>query len=271
MQQIIEFATTNPILVTIFLVILFLLLRTFIATGAAKSINTLEAVRLMNKEDAVVLDVRTQDEYKQGHIANSSNIPLGLVDTRISDIQNNKSLPVIIVCQSGNRSMQAARVLKKHGFEKLFNLTGGMLSWQQANLPVISGSKSGSNKEKGSSKKSDKKKLSNISSSNQDTQPSLAEAVDSDKEKIIVYTSGPCPFNGKVKKLLNEKGIEFQQVNLSGDPEMRTLISGKAGQTTFPQVFVGEVHIGNCDELYQLEKDGKLNSILGLKHPQGVF
>jgi len=223
---------------------------------------------MMNKEDAFVLDVRTQEEFGQGHITNSTNIPLGLVDARISDIQNKKSSPVIIVCQSGNRSMQAARVLKKHGFEKLFNLTGGMLSWQQANLPVASGKKS---KDKSSSNKSGKKKLSNISSSKEHTQTSKEEVLDSNKEKIIVYSSGYCPFTSKVQKLLKEKGVEFQQVNLSGDPEMRNLIANKAGQTTFPQVFMGDMHIGNCDELYQLEEDGKLNSILGLKHAQGVF
>lgn len=271
MQQIIEFATTNPLLVTVFLVVLFLFLRTFIATGGAKSINCLEAVRMMNKEDAFVLDVRTQEEYKQGHITSSTNIPLGLVDTRISDIQNKKSSPVILVCQSGNRSMQAARALKKHGFEKIFNLTGGMLSWKQANLPVLSGNKAGSNKDKNNSKKSDKKKLSNISRSKQEPEVSVSEPVDLQEEKIIVYSSGHCPFTSKVNKLLNQKGVQFQQVNLSGDPEMRSLIANKAGQTTFPQVFMGEVHIGNCDELYQLEKDGKLNGILGLKHAQGVF
>jgi len=269
MQQIIEFSSANPVLVTIFLVLLFLLLRTFVATGSAKGINNMEAVRLMNNDNAFVLDVRTQEEFAKGHINTATNIPLGLVDARISDIQNKKSQPVILVCQSGNRSMQAARALKKHGFENIYNLTGGMGSWQQANLPVSSGAKSGSGKEKSSSKKSGKKKLSNkqgnISSSKPEPNTNLEEVIDSEKEKIIVYSSGHCPFTAKVNKLLNEKGLDFQQVNLSGDPDMRNLIADKAGQTTFPQVFVGDVHIGNCDQLYQLEEDGKLNSILGLK------
>jgi len=268
MQQIIEFSTTNPVLVTIFLVLLTLFLRSFIVTSAAKGINNNEAVRLMNKEDALVLDVRTQEEYQQGHISGATNIPAGLVDARISDIQDRKSTPVILVCQSGNRSMQAARSLKKHGFEDIYNMSGGMAGWQQANLPVLSGSKSGA-RDQGTSGKSAKKKQRNISSSKENQEDTVAENaaldVESKEEKIIVYTSGYCPYTSKVKKLFDEKGIVFQQVNLSSDSDMRNLVSGKAGQNTFPQVFVGDVHIGNCDELYQLEKDGKLNSVLGLK------
>lgn len=229
----------------------------------------MEAVRLMNKENAFVLDVRTQDEFSQGHISDAINIPLGLVDTRISDIHDKKSLPIILVCQSGNRSMQAARLLKKHGFANIYNLTGGMASWRQANLPVSSGAKSKSGKDKGSSSKPDKKKQHNkhnISSSKPDSTTESKEVVDPQKEKVIVYTSGYCPFTSKVNKLLEEKGVDFQEVNLSGDQDMRNLIANQAGQSTFPQVFRGDIHIGNCDELYQLEKDGKLNSILGLKH-----
>lgn len=283
MQQIIEFATANPILVTIFLVLLFLFLRTFVAAGGAKSINSMEAVRMMNHENPLVLDVRTQDEYKQGHIAGSKNIPMGLVDARIADIQDSQSSPVILVCQHGNRSMQAARSLKKHGFEKIFNLSGGMHGWQQANLPVQSGSKSGGGKEGGKDKqlsKSAKKKPAetskeptdtNISSSKESAGSASPEVIESKAEKIIVYTSGYCPFTSKVNKLLKEKGVEYQQVNLDDDEEMRSLIADQTGQKTFPQVYMGDAHIGNCDELYQLEKDGKLNGILGLKDAQGVF
>jgi len=170
--------------------------------------------------------------------------------------------------------MQAARALKKHGFEKLFNLSAGMAGWQQANLPVISGNKSRPAKEKDSSDKPVKKKRSKehyISSSNSQDSTETGNVIDSNEEKIIVYFSGHCPFTAKVKKLLSEKGVEFQQVNLVGDPETRELIAAKSGQTTFPQVFRGETHIGNCDELYQLDQDGKLNDILGLKEARSVF
>ena len=103
MQQLIDFAANNIILVAAFFIILFLLLRTYISPSGAKNVTASEAVRLMNNENALVLDVRTQDEYQKSHIVNSVSIPLGLLSSRISEIQNRKSDPVILVCQSGNR------------------------------------------------------------------------------------------------------------------------------------------------------------------------
>ena len=146
MQQLIDFATNNIILVSAFFVLLILLLRTYITPGGANAVTAMQAVRLINHNDALVLDVRTQDEYQKSHILNSVNIPLGLLDSRISEIQDRKTQPVILVCQSGNRSQQAARTLKKHEFIQLHNLSGGMLSWEQANLPIESGAKGKSGK-----------------------------------------------------------------------------------------------------------------------------
>ena len=263
-QQLTDFAANNIILVAAFFILLFLLLRTYISPSGAKNVTAMEAVRLMNHDNALVLDVRTQEEYQKSHIANSVSIPLGLLSAKISEILNNKSDPVILVCQSGNRSMQAARTLKKNAFDNLYNLSGGMLSWEQANLPIESGAKSKSGNEKKA-----QKKTRNISSSN-DTklQIELAEPIEDqseNNEKIIVYTTTYCPYSGKVTRLLKQKGLTFQQVNVDDSPDMKEIINKKSQQSTFPQVFVGESHIGNCDELHQLEQNGQLDEILGLK------
>ena len=156
-----------------------------------------------------------------------------------------------------------------------YNLSGGMSSWQQANLPVQSGAKAGGNAGADSQQsqgKEAKKKQRNISSSKDGDRGSNTDLAvtnnsledNSSSEKTIVYSAGYCPFTTKVKKLLDRKGVEFQQVNISNDSQMRTLVTGKAGQATLPQVFIGDTHIGNCDELYKLEKEGQLDSILGL-------
>jgi rhodanese-related sulfurtransferase len=137
-------------------VILALLLRTYISPGGAKNVTAAQAVQLINHKDALILDVRTQDEYQKSHILNAVNIPLGLLDSRVPEIQDHKSHPVILVCQSGNRSQQAARTLKKHAFDEIHNLSGGMYSWQQANLPVESGAKGKSGKGGKSSSKGKK-------------------------------------------------------------------------------------------------------------------
>ncbi|WP_455221207.1 rhodanese-like domain-containing protein, partial [Kaarinaea lacus] len=196
MQQLIDFAANNIVLVSAFFIILFLLIRSYIVPAGAKSVTPMEAVRLINHKNALLLDVRTQEEFAKSHILNAVNIPMGLLESRVSEIQNRKSDPVILVCQSGSRSMQSARTLKKNAFNQLYNLSGGMLSWQQANLPVESMGKDKSAKEKGAqkkrAKKSGNKKSSNISRSNIDVGPkseteTLDQETSKESEKIIVY------------------------------------------------------------------------------------
>jgi rhodanese-related sulfurtransferase len=105
-------------------------------SAGGPAIDTLGATLLINKDDALVLDVRQPAEVAAGKIVNSKNIPLGDLDARVKDLEKWKSKPVIVVCASGSRSGSAIGVLKKHGFEKVFNLSGGYGAWQQAGLPV---------------------------------------------------------------------------------------------------------------------------------------
>ena len=100
------------------------------------SVNTLEATKMINRQDALVLDVRDQAEYAQAHILNSRGLPLSQIEARIGDVEKFKDKPVIVVCASGNRSSAAAAVLRKHGFSNVFNLSGGLAAWQQAGLPL---------------------------------------------------------------------------------------------------------------------------------------
>jgi len=105
-------------------------------SAGGPAVDTLGATLLINKDDALVLDVRQPAEVAAGKIVNSKNIPLGDLDARVKDLEKWKAKPVIVVCATGNRSASAAGVLKKHGFEKVFNLSGGFGAWQQAGLPV---------------------------------------------------------------------------------------------------------------------------------------
>lgn len=95
-----------------------------------------EATQLMNRENAVVVDVREDNEFKQGHILGAVHVPLGFLDKRINDLEQYKDRPVIVSCRSGQRSARAASVLKKHGFESVYNLEGGLQAWQNASMPV---------------------------------------------------------------------------------------------------------------------------------------
>ena len=104
--------------------------------GGGPSVNTLEATQMINRQDALVLDVREQAEFAQSHILNSRGLPLSQLEARIGDIEKFKDKPVIVYCATGNRSSTAAATLRKRGFSSVFNLSGGFAAWQQAGLPV---------------------------------------------------------------------------------------------------------------------------------------
>lgn len=100
-----------------------------------KQVSPQEAVMLFNHQDAVVLDVREQSEWSDGHIAQARHIPLGKLKDRLKELEKYKDRPIVAVCRSGNRSGHACGQLKKAGFENVHNLTGGMQAWEQAGLP----------------------------------------------------------------------------------------------------------------------------------------
>jgi rhodanese-related sulfurtransferase len=104
--------------------------------GGSSGVSPLEATLLINREDAIVVDVREPDEYAAGHLPNSRHIPTGAVEKRLAELEKHKTKPLIVVCRSGNRSGAACNALRKGGFEKVYNLAGGLLAWEQAGLPV---------------------------------------------------------------------------------------------------------------------------------------
>lgn len=99
-------------------------------------VSPVQATLLINREDAIVLDVREAAEFAQGHIPNSRHIPLAQLDKRLTELEKFKGRTIIVNCASGNRSGAACAALRKRGFEKVFNLAGGIGAWDQAGLPV---------------------------------------------------------------------------------------------------------------------------------------
>lgn len=98
--------------------------------------STLEATQMINRQDALVIDVREDAEFASGHILGARHIPLGQLEARAKELQKYKSKPVIACCATGNRSSAAIATLRKLGFENVYNLSGGYAAWQQAGLPV---------------------------------------------------------------------------------------------------------------------------------------
>lgn len=103
--------------------------------SGVKQIGPQEAVMLFNHQDALILDVRENSEFADGHIAKAKHVPVGQLKTRLSELEKFKDKPIVAVCRSGNRSGHACGVLRKAGFENVYNLAGGMGAWEQANLP----------------------------------------------------------------------------------------------------------------------------------------
>ncbi len=111
-----------------------MLLFSMLRGGAGVSVT--EATLLLNREDALVLDVRETHEWSVGHIPNARHIALGQLAQHISEIAKFKDRPIIVCCASGNRSSSACNTLRKAGFEKVYNLAGGIGAWTEAGLPV---------------------------------------------------------------------------------------------------------------------------------------
>ncbi len=94
------------------------------------------ATQLINREDALVVDVRDPGEYGAGHILGAKNWPLDHLDERGGEAARRKDKPVIVYCDAGDRTPKAAAALRKLGFTRVVNLSGGLPAWQQAGLPV---------------------------------------------------------------------------------------------------------------------------------------
>ncbi len=105
-------------------------------TGSKGSVDPQSATTMINHQDAVVVDVRPTADYAKGHIINSINIPMNGFSKQIASLEKHKSQPVIISCRSGAQSSQASKQLRKNGFTDVYNLRGGILAWQSANLPI---------------------------------------------------------------------------------------------------------------------------------------
>jgi len=112
-----------------------LLWPTLARSSQGKALTTAEAVRLVNREKAVLIDVCEPAEFAAGHVAGARNIPLASLEGHKS-LPSNKALPLVVLCQSGARAARAAGTLRKLGYENAQPLAGGLNAWREANLPV---------------------------------------------------------------------------------------------------------------------------------------
>lgn len=143
MDQILDFLFDEWALSIAFLFVTTLIARSFLepVLSGVKNVKPQEAVRLINDDNTVVLDVRLENEFNNGHILNSLHIPVGALDSRIKELESHKNGTIVLNCQTGARSKQAASILKKHGFTSMYSIEGGINAWVNANLPLNKGGK----------------------------------------------------------------------------------------------------------------------------------
>ena len=109
------------------------------ARKAGPAVSPQHAVNLVNSEGGVFLDIRDGRDFKQGHIVDAVHLPLAQLATRMSELDQYKDKPVIVVCKMGQSASGATKQLRAQGFERAQKMTGGMMEWNTLKLPVVSG------------------------------------------------------------------------------------------------------------------------------------
>ena len=136
MDRYIAFITAHPLLIGIFVVLLILFLLNESRRGG-KTIVTAELIRLLNKENAVVLDLRDAKAFRAGHITGAVNLPHTKLKERVDELNKYKERPLVLVCAQGHHCGAAGQTLARAGFDKVVRLKGGIQGWTGDKLPLV--------------------------------------------------------------------------------------------------------------------------------------
>lgn len=139
MQEYLDFAANNPLLTAAWFGLAGTLIYTTMRArfSPVKAVNNHTATMLINRENAVVVDIRTIDEFGRGHLAGAHNLIMSQIqENNLGQVEKHKDDPIIVVCETGMSANAAARALHKHGFKRVYTLAGGMAQWRTDNLPV---------------------------------------------------------------------------------------------------------------------------------------
>lgn len=139
MEQLISFAGNHPMLSMLWLAIASMLIFSVVKSKFSNisEVNNQQLTLLVNREDAVIVDIRNDAEFKKGHIIGSKQLAMEkITNNELQSLEKNKGKPIIVVCTAGMTAAKAASKLTTAGFDKVNILKGGFAAWQNANLPV---------------------------------------------------------------------------------------------------------------------------------------
>ncbi|MGI9265036.1 MAG: rhodanese-like domain-containing protein [Gammaproteobacteria bacterium] len=136
MQQLVEFSTNHVFLVSaLFALLVLVIFNEFRIMSGGASVSPADAISLMNS-GALVLDVRSAEQFERGHIVNARNIPAAELSDRVDSLGKYRDKPVLVCCDTGSSSGRAAGQLKKQSFAQVRSLRGGLAAWRSDNLPL---------------------------------------------------------------------------------------------------------------------------------------
>ncbi|MCH7817685.1 MAG: rhodanese-like domain-containing protein [Proteobacteria bacterium] len=136
MEQFAEFVGNHVVLAGMWLLTLGAIIFYHQRTGS-KAVGPQQAVMLINRSDAIVVDVREKKEFESGHIVDAINIPMSKLKQRLTELQKHKAKPVVVVCKLGQQSGEAVKTLQEAGHAEVFKLAGGLAEWKAQSLPLI--------------------------------------------------------------------------------------------------------------------------------------
>jgi rhodanese-related sulfurtransferase len=116
---------------------LLLLLMNHERRKGGPSVSPAQLTQLVNQHEGIVVDLRDAADYRQGHIADSLNLPLAKLPERLAELERYRDKPVVLVCKLGQTASGAAKTLKEKGFTQVFKLGGGISEWQASQLPLV--------------------------------------------------------------------------------------------------------------------------------------
>lgn len=135
-MKLIEFVTANWMLILIALSSGAMLAWPLVRGASGGTLTAQGAVQLINRERAVLVDVREPEEFAAGHMIGARNVPLNQLEEKLTGAVKNKNVPLLLVCATGARAQRGVAIAKKLGYEQAQAVAGGLKAWKEANLPV---------------------------------------------------------------------------------------------------------------------------------------
>ncbi|MDR0781286.1 MAG: rhodanese-like domain-containing protein [Pseudomonadales bacterium] len=136
MARFIEFLVTHWMLSGLWLA-LFAALFAYLSAKAGKGLSPQQTTLLINRDNALVLDIREHKDFERGHIVEAVNIPFGKLSERVVELDKKKDRPIVVVCQMGHQAAEVVKLLSERGFTQVSRMSGGMSEWYTQGLPVV--------------------------------------------------------------------------------------------------------------------------------------